>query len=152
MPIDIWSCDHTYQMPNSPPKLLFCLLGRAWASPTLAWLHCAHACVCLLACLDRPLTVNFKWAHSNISQGLTVHGKMYTSAKPWEWEWTVTSISVKLSGSKDDSSSVRLHHTQKHLVWRQAKPLIHSRDPPVSSRFECEASPRPCSHSSSCSG
>ena len=38
------------------------LLGRAWASPTLAWLHCTHACVCLLACLlaylDRPLTVN----------------------------------------------------------------------------------------------
>jgi len=26
-------------------------LGRAWASPTLAWLHCACACVCLYACL-----------------------------------------------------------------------------------------------------
>ena len=103
--------------PTHRRKLLSCLLRRAWASPTLAWLHCAHACVCLLACLDRPLTVNFKWAHSNISQGLTVHGKMYTSAKPWEWEWTVTSISVKLSGSKDDSSSVRLHHARKHLVW-----------------------------------
>ena len=51
---------------------LFMYLGRAWASPTLVWLHCARACVCLLACLlaclDQPLTVNFKWAHSNISR------------------------------------------------------------------------------------
>ena len=37
-------------------------LGRAWASPTLAWLHCARVCVCLL---DRPLG-NFKWANSNV--------------------------------------------------------------------------------------
>ena len=36
----------------------YVLLGRAWASPTLAWLHCTRSCVCLLACLDRPLTVN----------------------------------------------------------------------------------------------
>ena len=38
------------------------LLGRAWVSPTLAWLHCTRVCVCLfaclLACLDRTLTVN----------------------------------------------------------------------------------------------
>ena len=39
-------------------------LGRAWASPTLAWLHCACMCVSMLACLDWPLTVNFKWAYS----------------------------------------------------------------------------------------
>ena len=32
------------------------LLGRAWASPTLAWLHCACACVCLLASLLGPTT------------------------------------------------------------------------------------------------
>ena len=43
------------------------LLGQAWASPTLAWLHCAHMCVsdfiahtCVYLCLDRPLTGNFK--------------------------------------------------------------------------------------------
>ena len=43
----------------------YILLGRAWASPTLAWLHYARMCVsaCLLAYLDRPLTVNYKWAH-----------------------------------------------------------------------------------------
>ena len=41
------------------------LLGRAWASLTLAWLHCACVCIylCLYACLDRPLTGNFKSAH-----------------------------------------------------------------------------------------
>ena len=41
------------------------LLEWTWASPTLAWLHCAHACVCLLACL-RPYTINFKWAVTEI--------------------------------------------------------------------------------------
>ena len=51
----------------------YCWLGRAWASSTLAWLHCGSACVCLLACLLaslRPYTVNFKWAHLNISRRL----------------------------------------------------------------------------------
>ena len=39
-----------------------CLLGRAWASPTLVWLHCARVCIyaCLFVCLYQPLTVNFK--------------------------------------------------------------------------------------------
>ena len=32
------------------------LLGRAWASPTLVWLHCICACVCSLACLLGPTT------------------------------------------------------------------------------------------------
>jgi len=35
------------------------LLGWAWASPTLAWLHCACACMHnMLVCLDRLLTIN----------------------------------------------------------------------------------------------
>ena len=42
--------------------------GRAWASPTLAWLHCTRVYISMLACLDRPLTVKFKWAHPNISR------------------------------------------------------------------------------------
>ena len=52
-------------------------IGASLRSPTpwLAWLHCAHACVCSLACglgrvyilcLDGQLTVSFKWAISNI--------------------------------------------------------------------------------------
>ena len=31
-------------------------LGRAWASPTLAWLHCARMCVSMLVCLFEPTT------------------------------------------------------------------------------------------------
>jgi len=35
----------------------FAIVGaNRWASPTLVWLHCTGACVCLL-CLDWPLTV-----------------------------------------------------------------------------------------------
>ena len=40
------------------------LLGRAWASPTLVWLHCTRADipVCLLGSyLDRPLIVSHFW-------------------------------------------------------------------------------------------
>ena len=33
-------------------------LGLAQARPTLAWLHCTRVCVCLFACLDRPLTIS----------------------------------------------------------------------------------------------
>ena len=28
---------------------MFKFLGRSWASPTLAWLHCSRACVCMTA-------------------------------------------------------------------------------------------------------
>ena len=45
-------------------------LGQAWVSPTLAH-TCVYACVyvhvCIYVCmLDRPLTVNYKWAHSTL--------------------------------------------------------------------------------------
>ena len=44
---------------------------------------------CLLACLDQPLTVNFKWAHSNISQRswwrlIRVKGYCLTVALVWK--------------------------------------------------------------------
>ena len=38
-------------------------LGRAWASPTLAWLHLRK---CVFACLQ-PYTVNFKWVCLNFN-------------------------------------------------------------------------------------
>ena len=39
-------------------------------------------CTCLLACLDQPLTVNFKWMHSNVSQRLNfVSMTMYQLSK-----------------------------------------------------------------------
>ena len=44
-------------------ELVYTLLGWAWASPTLVWLHCTHVCVCLLgSCLDQPpLTICHFW-------------------------------------------------------------------------------------------
>ena len=44
-------------------------LGRAWASPTLAWLLCkTHVYVCLSVCLSVcvwPYTENFNWTNGN---------------------------------------------------------------------------------------
>ena len=37
---------------NCVGTVMDCLLGRAWASPILVWLHCARVCVSMLACLD----------------------------------------------------------------------------------------------------
>ena len=75
-------------------------LGRAWVSPTLAWLHCARVCIyiSMLVCLDRPLTVTFKWAHSNISRWWNVHADMYFSkqlSKAVKRAWRAT---VRLQG------------------------------------------------------
>ena len=55
------------------------LLGRAWASPTLVWLHLRK---CVYACL-RPYTVKFKWAclHFNIRKIKLMHLKSWW-AKP----------------------------------------------------------------------
>ena len=44
----------TYPGPIQLWRDVIKLLGQAWASPTLARLHCAHACVCLLACGHIP--------------------------------------------------------------------------------------------------
>ena len=107
------------------------LLGRAWASPTLAWLHCARMCVCLFVglfvCLDRPLTVNFNWAHSNISRSWNVHADVYrtsaidnigyiiyASANNWD-----CSVAVKESESDDDFSWMHWQHTRQlcELWW-----------------------------------
>ena len=38
-------------------------LGQAWANPHITMTALS---MCVYACLDRPLTINFKWAHSNI--------------------------------------------------------------------------------------
>ena len=54
--------------------------------------------VCIYACLDRPLTVNFKSAHSNISWWLT-------SAKPWKRAWRAT---ARLQGRRETDWERRL--------------------------------------------
>ena len=48
-------CSHT-SVGLVPINLLHSLLGQAWASPTLAWMHCARVCVCLFVCLFGPTT------------------------------------------------------------------------------------------------
>ena len=45
--------------PLDPLRLLIrvkFLLGRAWASPTLAWLHCKDACMCMSGTYVREAT------------------------------------------------------------------------------------------------
>ena len=69
-------------------------LGWAWMSLTLVWLHCTCMCVCWLFCLDWPLSVNFKWAHSNI-----LHGN--------DWRSTPMRVEELLSLLPDCSISVK---------------------------------------------
>ena len=62
---------------------------------------CMLACwfVGLLVCLDRPLTVNFKWAHSNISRWLNVHARWRgLQLSHWEWAWRAT---ARLQGRRE---------------------------------------------------
>ena len=59
------------------------LLGQAWASPTLVWLHCTQACACLLAQSNHLLKVT--------SGSYFVHFALWVNLK-WTWRyepWTV---------------------------------------------------------------
>ena len=58
-----------------------CLLGRAWASPTLAWLRWARVCVSMLACLLGPTTYRkFQMSAFNILIFHDVHADVYFRA------------------------------------------------------------------------
>ena len=83
-------------------------LGRAWASPTLAGLHCARACVCMFACLW-PYTVNFNWARLNFN--ITKIEHMH-SADPCHISMAGLSASVTRSGDDWSWST----HGNLHLV------------------------------------
>ena len=61
------------------------ILGQAWASPTLAWLHLWKLCACMHVWF-RPYTVNFKWVHLNRDQTSSVSMR-YAYVQP-----TVTSV------------------------------------------------------------
>ena len=67
---------------------------QAWASRTLAWLHCARVCLSM----DRPLTANFKSGHLNISRWVSVHTSLTCIAKPWERAWRATQGTARLQG------------------------------------------------------
>ena len=75
-------------------KLLHIYLGRAWASPTLAWLHCARVCVCLV--LGGPTTYRklqmsaFKYFTMVTSVLLWLYIYLTSANKPWERAWRAT--------------------------------------------------------------
>ena len=87
-------------------------------------------CVCIYACtfvcLDRPLTVNFKWAHSNISRWLHVMSTptaTCTSAKPklWERGWRATArLQVRCERERERRQLkwMRWQHRQQLKVAR----------------------------------
>ena len=89
------------------------LLGRAWASPTLAWLHCAHACVCLSVCLSvclQPYTENFKWALLNFN---------ITKIKLGVWSWSLKArVHRRLPG-------VEMTEVEVHMATYSRRQVAH---------------------------
>ena len=64
------------------------LLGRAWASPTVAGLHCADVCVYDRPCL-RPYTINFKCAFKyfpNIEHPCALAWQCRATARVQHWQ------------------------------------------------------------------
>ena len=73
-----WLLKLTKNLVTSPPKIETRSILRSTMHPflltvqskyletTLPWLHCAHVCICLLAC-SWPYTINFKWACLNFN-------------------------------------------------------------------------------------
>ena len=77
-------------------------LGRAWASPTLTWLHCGSVCVSICACLFGPTTYHkfqmstFKYFTMIACQ---VHALPTRRSKSWEWAWRATArLQVRREG------------------------------------------------------
>ena len=128
--------------------------------------------VCLFVCLDWPLTVNFKWAHSNISR-LNVHVRrcvlQLSRENSWEGLLPECRVSTKESKSKDNLSWIHWQHTwvwwsrdKAGCEWQTAEctvakfasgislawPIIHSRIPPLAHALTVELRPCQCSQSS----
>ena len=143
------------------------VIGASLSEPhTSVTALCTH--VCMLVCLDRPLIINFKWPHLNISRWLT--WQMCTSAKPWERAWRAM---ARMQGRRE-REQVRRRFKLNALVartatfcselwgrvwwslhkagceWQEAGctlasstclawQLIHSMDSSASSWFDCQA-------------
>ena len=143
------------------------LIGASLTEPhTSVTALCTHVCICpsIYTCLDGPLTVNFKSAHSNISRGLN---------KPWKRAWRVTARSqgqheteweqrlIKLNAVCTANyflnlwqSQVRLRATvgQQGVRWLQIR-FWHDHSyiawiPLLAHGLTVKLSPCPCSHSS----
>ena len=87
------SLDFRFVDPENTGECAINLMCMNWDEPehgpptrrTALHMH-MYVCVCLLNYLDRPLTINFKWAHSNILQGRrTVHIHHMPAYQQWEW-------------------------------------------------------------------
>ena len=66
---------------------IYIYLGRAWASPTLAWLYCARVCLyirlSIYLWMDRPLTVNLR-----IYKICTCTCALQIQIWFWKWSWS----------------------------------------------------------------
>ena len=65
---------------------------------------CVYMFASLLACLDQPLTINFKWAHSNISLGLI-------SFHACEGQWRPDCVRVQCWQPGAKTTEVEVHMT-----------------------------------------
>ena len=87
------------------------LIGTSLREPhTSVTALCTCVCIyaCLLVCLDWPLTVNFKWAHSNISRWWNVHADVYFN----ELSKSQTAVSLWKSKSEGDLSWMYWYHAR----------------------------------------
>ena len=134
-------------------------------SPTLAWLHCA--CVCIYAWTDHlPEILKISAFKYFTTTEYTCRHVLQLSPL-WERAWRATARlqgrCERESESEDNSSWMHWQHAWQLTFWTMVRvwwsrdkagcewqsalasgahlawPLIHSRDSPASSWFECEA-------------
>ena len=98
------------------------LLGRAWVSPTLAWLHCTR---CVYLCLF-GLTPYRKFYISTFKYFTMIEPHTCTSAKPCEWV-PDCGVGMKESDSEGYSSWMHWQHAWQLTFWTMVR-VWRSRD------------------------
>ena len=82
------------------------LLGRAWVSPTLAWLHCARVYACLLVAIYHK----FKWARLNFNNTKMEHMHAILVGEAWR---AIAWVQRRLPGVETTEFEV---HTDNFLL------------------------------------
>ena len=95
----------------------------------------AHVCVCVYVCLDTPLIVNFKWAHSQwltwqvlqawptsarVGQACETkcqHQRVLQLSLENECEGLLPDCSVSMKESEDDLNWMHWQHTRQLTFW-----------------------------------
>ena len=110
---------------------------------------CVCMLACLLACLDRPLTVNFKWAYSNISQRSILWRPVEASGGQWrpdcqsavsatwskdDWSWCTRGNLILVCASTDDDGPLAV---QIWTVGRAMQTVLKRQE--CSLWFRCRA-------------